>query len=347
MTTSHVLAAALIRWVALLATAAAIGGLAVEVLVLPRDAPERGGVGRRLRRWSRGASVILVFATAGELLARAQTMSGGALWAAVGATPAVLAHTHFGAVWIVRLVLLGGVLAATLLRSRGGAAGALLLTCGVALTTSLTGHAGTWGNLSASVVVDWAHAVASAAWTGGLMALALVVLAHHPELTPVTLGRLARRFSRLAGACLLVVLLSGGYNAWVQLARLSALWTTVYGRVLVTKLLVVLGLVWLGGVSRYLILPRLDPGLCVEGLGARAFRLARLGVLGPSQSATTDWRPTLARYVAREVALALLVFGLTALLGESTPGRHRGSMSHDPRAEETQSSHDAEMHPPR
>ena len=56
------------------------------------------------------------------------------------------------------------------------------------------------------------------------------------------------------------MVLSGAYAAWVQLPSVAALWQTIYGRVLVAKLLLVLSLVWWGAVNRYTVLPRLGAG---------------------------------------------------------------------------------------
>ena len=167
MTPSQFFMAAAIRWGALVALALVIGGLALDLLVLPGGAPELAAVRRRLRSWNAIGVVVLMLATAGELVVRARTMSGGPLAAALAAVPLVLTRPHFGTVWIARMLAL---LLLILLRfvPRSWARGAaLVLAAGVALTTSLTGHAGDWGDLSVSVFADWAHVLGAAAWTGG------------------------------------------------------------------------------------------------------------------------------------------------------------------------------------
>jgi putative copper export protein len=82
---------------------------------------------------------------------------------------------------------------------------------------------------------------------------------------------------------------------------LHALATTTYGRVLVAKVTLVVAMACLGAVNRFTVLP--------EIVGSTVARPA------PAR---------LARYVAWEAALALVVFGCTAVLTESTP-RHHGS----------------------
>ncbi len=322
MTLLQFLPATLLRWGAFLAMAATIGGLALDLLVLPRGVPELAAVRRTLRTWNRIAVLALLLTTVAELVVRAQTMRSGPLAAAFAAIPVVLTHTHFGMVWIARASALGLLLLlvpASSLRLRWMA---LLLAVGVALTTGLTGHAAAWGDLSLSVLADWAHIAASAAWTGGLGALAFVALVQRSAWPPAFLAEVARRFSRLAGLCLLAVVGSGAYNAWVQVGSWSALWSTAYGRVLIVKLLIVAGLVTLGAVNRYAIIPRLAPNRNSRGIGARLFQRGYRALFPPLSERDPALPSRLSANVARDVALAVVVFACTAILAESTPGRH-------------------------
>src|SRR5262249_4899294 len=148
-----------------------------------------------------------------------------------------------------------------------------------ALTTSLTGHAGDWGDVSLTAGVDWLHIVAVSLWSGGLMTLAVSVLGGRRLWPPALLCAVMRRFSRMAGLCLGAVLATGIYNACVQLSSPSALWTTVYGRWLAVKLVLVLGLIWWGAINRYMVLPALERGRRA-GIGERCFRLARWAIRG-------------------------------------------------------------------
>jgi mono/diheme cytochrome c family protein len=183
---------------------------------------------------------------------------------------------------------------------------------------------------------------AATAWTGGLFVLAGLALAEAARWPGALLPAVMRRFSRLAAGCLLAVVVSGAYRAWVELPTLAALWRTPYGRVLAVKLLLVLGLVWCGAINRYLTLPRLGAGRA-RGPIARLFRLGRLALIGPSRAR----RPPASRlgtYVRREAALALLVFGCTAVLVESTPARHAGHLEHAAVSDEPVRMTMAELH---
>ena len=309
-----------VRWVGFMALATLVGGLVVELVVLPPATPMVDGARRRLRRLAMLCLVGLVATTAADLVTRAQTMAGGASPAVIGALPAVLRHTHFGAMWIARFALLALALVLAAASSRTLRVASLGLALAIALTTTLTGHAADWGDLTLSAGIDWMHVVATTAWTGGLIALALAVLKEARPWPLGVLGGCMRRFSRLAGFCVAAVLATGLYNAWVQLEGPSDLVTTIYGRVLAVKVLLVLGLLWFGAVNRYAVVPDLDGDRPADP-DERGVRLARRGFRESSRGR----RPApsrLSTFVAREALLAVLVFACTAILVDSTPPRH-------------------------
>jgi putative copper export protein len=328
-------AAALSQWIALGAMAAWIGGLVLDRLVLSCPRPGLASLERRLTRWTRAWVVVLLLMSAVQLVLRAQTMTGTGLPGALVAVPAVLEQTHFGSIWIVRLAALALALALSFLASRLARPVVMLVAAGAALTTSMTGHAGDRGDLSISVLVDWAHVLAAGAWAGGLVGLAVVVLGSDNDWPAAELGAMARRFSRLAAVGLLVVVLSGTYNAWAQLPGLAALWTSAYGRTLFLKLVLVGALVWHGAVNRWVVLPRLGPGQPAGGIGFRLFRLARLILRGRSRRRGDARGPSFARHVAREAVLVVAVLAVTGALTESTPPRHQGHLEHRVAVEDT------------
>jgi copper resistance protein D len=287
-----------VRWAGLLALAALVGGLAVAVTVLP---PGLTTLRRRLTAWGRASVALLLVTSAVELLVRARTMAGGDLGNALRAAPVVLSRTHFGIVWTVRA---GALVALLALMGRSGRAALVVasaLALGVALTTSLVGHAADHGDLSLPVLIDWLHVAAAATWTGGLFCLTALVLPEASRWPREQLAARLRRFSRLAGLSLGVVVVSGISNACVQVGSLHALASTAYGRILVAKVALVTAMGCLGAANRFAVLPGLDRPTVASPAAAR-----------------------LARYVAWEVALAVFVFGCTAVLTESAPPRHGG-----------------------
>lgn len=322
-----------VHWFTLVSLAALVGAVALDLLVLPADVTGVLSARKRVRRWIRLCAVVLILASLSELALRAQTMTGATLTAAVTVIPTVLARTHFGSIWIARLLALAIVIASSSSHTRGGRVLAGVLVAGLGLTTSLTGHAGDAGDFSLNVLIDWAHVLGSGAWVGGLLGLAFVASRQYAHWPPPLVAAVARRFSTLAGLGLVVVVASGAYNAWVQLRAVSALWTTFYGRVLAAKIVLVVLLTWLGAVNRYAVIPWLGDRARSRGFGVRLFRVARLVIRGVTHRSRRTRPARLFRNVAREAALGLVIFGCTAVLTESTPARHERHLAHDEHTE--------------
>jgi len=312
---ADILLPALVRWLDLVAFAALAGAAGLALAVVPPDAPELDGVRRALGRICAAATAALLATSAAELVLRAHTMAGGGLETALAAMPSVLARTHFGHLWTLRATAL-----ALLLLLSGSARPAarwatVLPILAVGAATSLTGHAADHGDLSLAALADCLHVLASAVWTGGLLCLA--GLARSRTGRPARVPALARRFSRLAGLCLLAVAVSGAFNAWVELPSVSALWTTAYGRVLAVKVAFVLALAGLGAENRFRIVPALSAAR--GNLPARWFDAVRRRMgAGAVDAERGFWR-----LVAREALLVLAVLGCTAVLVQLAPPRHQ------------------------
>jgi len=154
---------------------------------------------------------------------------------------------------------------------------------------SLSGHsAAAAGHSWVSELADWLHLSAAMLWVGGLVQLAIVVWPAWPELRATAF----RRFSRLATACVAVLLGAGTYLSVLRLPRVHDLWTTGYGHVLLVKLsLVALALAW-GAGHQFLALPRIE----------------RAGVTG-----------RVARTLVGESAVAMAVLLAAAILTDAKP----------------------------
>ena len=319
--------AVLVQWVALTSLVGVLGAAAIDLLVVPADVPELDGARRALGRWIRLNVIALTMASLGQLLVRTRTMSGGDLATIISAVPSVLAHTHFGMIWIGRFAALIAVAMASPSSSRLARLVVFVLAAGLGLTASLTGHAADWGDLSVTTLVDYGHVLGAGIWMGGLFALALVLLRVGSPWSDTVDATVARRFSRLAGVCLSVVVLSGAYNGWTQVRVWAALWTTTYGQVLLAKILFVLLAALLGAVNRFAILPGFDVTRR-SWLSAHVAAMAsRVTCVRPGVS-PDHVRFRLRRIVIMEAALGLVILMSTAVLTETTPARHAIRMQH-------------------
>jgi len=306
--------AALVRWTNLVALAGVVGGLVAELLLLPRDGNGLAAVQQRLRRLTFASLTLLVVASGADLIERARTMAEGGIGAAVAALALVLGRTHFGVMWRLRASTIAIVALLCWTRARSARLVALATMLAAVFTLAASGHAADWGDATATTIVDWVHASAAFAWGGGLGALWWCVFRAPPSLSSAALVTITRRFSRLALACAAAIVLSGSFNAYVEVAELPALWSSAYGRVLALKVVLVLGALALGAMNRYRLLPALSESA------------ERVIAERPPDRASA--RLLMSRYVAGEVILVVVVFGCTALLGQLPPPR-RGDAFHD------------------
>jgi putative copper resistance protein D len=224
----------------------------------------------------------------------------------------LLTQTQGGVVWLVRgglLLLLGAFLALRAeIRDRAdwrAARGQVVLLGGLALAlVAGAGHAAAVEPATvAALAADVAHLVAAGLWVGGLPALAgllwLAGRASGADARPYAVLA-ARRFSRAALVLVTVLIVSGGWSAWVQIGSVAGLIGTRHGRLLCAKLVVfgaMLGLAWLNR--------RLLPALSGEAVAVGRPAMRRLS-----------------RLVASEAALAVVVLGFVAVMTITPPARH-------------------------
>lgn len=204
----------------------------------------------------------------------------GACWAAAGVLVLTLTLSEVaggpasGWAWLEQLGIfatrsdLGRSLAATALLSgvaavlagsatRVTTAGWSALSAVVALLPlALTGHAAGSADHAVAVDAQAGHLLGVAVWVGGLAALLLLRRPLGSALAVVAI-----RYSRLAGACYVLVAVSGIVGAWVRLGGIESVLRTSYGFLLLAKAVLLVGLGAAGWWQRRRLLPRLgEPG---------------------------------------------------------------------------------------
>jgi len=281
-----------------------------------------------------GSIVLVALTSVGDLVLRSMMMSGRALADLGVALPVVLRQTHYGAVWTARVSLIGLLTMVWLLRTRGAPGLSWPLATSfvgvtlIALTTSLSGHAADWGDLTLPVLIDWLHLLAVSIWIGGLFTLGFVL---HPSLTPPgkeeptqSLASIAGRFSTMAACCVAVFLPAGLYNAWLQVTSLSPLVSTSYGRTLLLKLSLVGLVLMTAGVNRYYFVPLLgSPTGTHNRLIFRAIaRFAGGPPLEMKRGDDQEIRRQFLRFARLEWMIVVGALACTALLTQLPPARH-------------------------
>jgi copper transport protein len=308
-------------WSPALATAAGAGD------AWPRAAAAFAARARALLLAAVGLGIA---AGAAGIVLQGATASGRSFWSAMD--PSIIGSvlgTRFGTVWGLRLLAwlaLGGLLARgaasrtpRVLRPVAvGAAGvapapapgrlvlaALAVPAAfVAISPALAGHATTQHPVAALAPLDFVHVLAMSAWVGGLAMLLFVLPVATRRLGPPDRTRLLAatlvRFSALALACVVVLAVAGTTMALVEMAGLSPLLHTGFGRAVLIKVALLALLVALGAVNRQRTVPA----------------LRRLAAAGEAPGAAGRVLRTTLR---AEVALVVVVLGVTSALVSYAP----------------------------
>jgi copper transport protein len=347
-----------VRGLDYLAIALMLGGLAFLVAAwLPgftavaaggRDwQAARAAFAMRLRRLL-GAAVALGLATSVlGILLQGASAAGVSLWASLKGT--IVDDTldgRFGRVWGARAIdwlVLGGLLALTTRLSRRPSSrrapqshppqshpprsptpqshppqsytpqshtptwlAAPIAVCAgyLAVTPALAGHASVQSPTGVFAPADVLHVLAASVWVGGIACLLAAVPAATRQLERSDRSRLLlallARFSPLALSAVIAIAATGVVQAYIDVRSMHALLHSTYGALVVVKTALLVALIGLGWVNRERVIPALrrivGAGQAPGGVGVRA-------------------RTTL----RTELALALVVFGVTAALVSYTP----------------------------
>lgn len=235
-------------------------------------------------------TAFVVDAAIGRGVDMADVLRDGALRAELG--------RPFGRAALVTAALAVFSLAPTLVlragseRPHGGAARAMmaLLYAGLAASVALSGHAISTEPVAVRLPLDMVHVAAASIWLGGLVQLAGMAPNAHAHAAQV------RRFSNVAFPCVLVLLVTGSYAAWVELdANAGELLASQYGRIVLAKLMLYFGTMPLAFLNKTTYVP------AIASRPADASRLLR-------------------QYVGREIFLLLVIVSITAwLIGTDQP----------------------------
>lgn len=308
---------AIVRFLAFAGLVVLVGGAAFLALVW------REGAGlTAVRRILWGAWAVLALATVAGLGLQGAEENGLDLLDA--ARPSVVVDvldTRFGVVWLLRLGLLATAvpLLLALRRSAAWQAPAALVGLGLVLTPALSGHASSGDLVPLAIVADTVHVAAVSLWLGGLVVLLGFVLRRRQA---EVLRAVVPRFSALALAAVATIVVTGSFQGWRQLRSLDALTDTSYGRLLLIKTAAFAGLVALGALNRAVVRQRLWAPLAVAGYPAGPG-----AALADPDGVTVE---RLRRAVGIEVAVAVGVLAVTALLVDADPARSETTERSEP-----------------
>ncbi|QBD83307.1 hypothetical protein EPA93_48045 [Ktedonosporobacter rubrisoli] len=224
------------------------------------------------RRFALPTLLLILFANVGVLVGQGLVLaSGQALSSQI--LFGLVSNGRFGVYWTLRkiVVVLALLLTITVFFARksphlisvGIAWINLALALVLLLALALSGHAAAANSnmLVPSVLVDWLHLLAASLWIGGMMYIATIYL---PLLKKRSLKERINsllstlpRYSPLAITGVVIMAVSGPFNATVHMNSWEQLISTAYGRVLVIKVLLVCAMLVTSAIHVRIFRPRL------------------------------------------------------------------------------------------
>ena len=147
------------------------------------------------------------------------------------------------------------------------------------LLPSFGGHASVQSPVAILLPANLLHVLAMSAWLGGIAVLVFALRAATSELEPdqrtPLLAGVVGRFSAIASIALPVLLLSGVVQAIVEVRAFPALLDSAFGRAVLIKVMVAVGIIALGYINRQEILPELRKAAAEDSTPGKAGVLLR------------------------------------------------------------------------
>lgn len=288
----------------------ALFGIAAFALYALRGEERRFDGAIALGPWLWGSAVLGALLSLGGLLVLAAGMAGVPLASVdLASVEMIVGATSVGMAWIVRMAaLLLAFIAAIALRRRPAAALPLVAGAGAIALASLAwgGHGAMdeaaigWVHLTA----DIGHLLAAGIWVGALLALLLLVFRRRDLVDRdhlILSHRALAGFSLDGTLTVAAIIVSGLVNSWLLVgpANILKLPSSLYGQLLIAKLLLFGAMAALAATNRFRLVPEFERSLASVD-DAAALRALR-------------------RSLAIETGCAVAVLALVAWLGTLEP----------------------------
>ena len=254
------------------------------------------------------------------ILSQAGQATGAELtipWDPDGQTGRILLETRLGSIWLARLALAMFVVwlaadSGTPFKEWIGFAANLALL----FTVTLTSHAATEVRPLLPMLGDWLHLLGMTFWFGGLLGLfsglRRIQSVEDASIRTKINSRLTQRFSVNAILFVGLIGITGFYSAYLRVGSWAAVFTSLYGHVLLVKQAFVAGLLIIAAVNLLVI----SPGLNRERLNREQFNREL-----QAQSADTRLAARLGKNVLLELSLAALLLASVSFLTYIPPAK--------------------------
>jgi streptogramin lyase/putative copper export protein/methionine-rich copper-binding protein CopC len=313
------------RWLNLLADIIFLGG---SIFVLAVWRPTLSSVGRiasqehqrrvsrRLAKLLASSAILALVATVLLLIVQSTAAaSSTSFYAVMGTVLTILTSTRIGEYWMFRMGIVALALGTSIiiLRRLGRPTRAwilaLIVGLGLSLSTSITSHnaAATVYYPPINLLSDLVHLVSVGAWIGGLAYLGVTILSLSGPVSRKSKvpAELLRRFSSIAVICVGSIGTTGTYSLLVEVGSLSALFSTVYGRLLLLKITLFAPMIVFGAFNQFIVYDRIIASKCKT--------------VRTRQQRPAPWIGRLALSIRTEMTLGVALLLIVGLLTASAP----------------------------
>ena len=254
------------------------------------------------------ASILLglIFSFA-SLVVMAKNMTGAADYQTIQshAFGMILGETYFGTAWISRMVALAACLIGMLRFHNAPTQGCLIVSLGGGIALGSLAWGG-HGAMDEGVrgflhfTVDILHLLAAGVWVGALAFFLLLAKQGANEKHFAVLARTSVGFAATGTVVVATLVATGIINFYlIAGTNVSLLFHSVYGRLLLLKLMLFAGMLLMAALNRYRLAPCIDSAV----------------LLGDTQAACV----ALKRSLNIEFSLAIAILFLVAIFGLLTP----------------------------
>ncbi len=232
------------KFISLTSSFATVGFLLAMGFLLLDDAGKLSRSAQALRNSAALTALVWVLGQGLNILTTLANILGTSLSGALDPTSlrSFVSQIDLGKYMFVQLVLALLICTAVSRIRTVAAANALLLLSIVAVIAPIfASHSASSGSHSLAIGSLVVHVVALTFWVGGLIAISVLSATDRAIALP--------RFSSLSLWAVIAVVVSGSANAWARLNFQSA-WSSNYARLVILKVLLTAGLIYLGYLNR-------------------------------------------------------------------------------------------------
>lgn len=185
-------------------------------------------------------------------------------------SPLNILETLFGQIWLARMILTIAVLIAWIILRRNSRLSIksqipmLIISLILIATTTAIGH-GAATEQTGAVILDYIHNLVAAAWIGGVIFFAFILLPSFTDLRPEYREKISLlmmpRFSIIAIISVGIIIISGPILMWFLESDVDLIVGSLYGQLIIAKIMIAAMMVGIGAYNQIIVQQKAEDNL--------------------------------------------------------------------------------------